>query len=64
MKALKSVYVKCVEKRKLPLVLYYGTDRVIREVPQRGHIKNFAVTDALRNCFDSKDYKNNRLNSV
>ena len=38
------------------MVLYYGTDRIIREIPQRGHIKNFAVTDALRNCFDNKDY--------
>lgn len=56
LKSLKSVYAKCVEQRKLPLVLYYGTDRIIREVPQRGHIKNFAVTDALRNCFDNKDY--------
>lgn len=56
LKALKNVYAKCVENRKFPLVLYYGTDRIIREIPQRGHIKNFAVTDALRNCFDNKDY--------
>lgn len=56
LKRLKNVYAKCVEQRKLPLVLYYGTDRIIREVPQRGHIKNFAVMDALRNCFDNKDY--------
>ncbi|MGM9890886.1 MAG: AAA family ATPase, partial [Floccifex porci] len=32
------------------------TDRIIREVPQRGHIKNFKVTDALRNCFDNVNY--------
>lgn len=56
MKMLKSIYVKCVEKKSLPLVLYYGTDRVIRDVPQRGHIKNFEITDALRNCFDNVNY--------
>lgn len=56
LKDLKIKYAECVEKRKLPLVLYYGTDRVIREVPQRGHIKNFEVTDALRNCFDNVNY--------
>lgn len=39
-----------MEERKLPLILYYGTDRIIREVSQRGHIKNFQVTDALRNA--------------
>lgn len=56
LKNLKIKYAECVEKRKLPLVLYYGTDRIIREVPQRGHIKNFEVTDALRNCFDNINY--------
>ena len=49
LKELKAKYSQCVEERKLPLILYYGTDRIIREVPQRGHIKNFQVTDALRN---------------
>lgn len=56
LKSLKIKYAECVEKKKLPLVLYYGTDRIIREVPQRGHIKNFEVTDALRNCFDNVNY--------
>ena len=56
LKELKIKYAQCVEERKLPLVLYYGTDRIIREVPQRGHIKNFEVTDALRNCFDNVNY--------
>ena len=31
---------QCITHEKLPLVLYYGTDRIIREVPRRGHIKN------------------------
>jgi len=53
---LKLKYSECVLKKELPLVLYYGTDRVIRDVPQRGHIKNFEVTDALRNCFDNVNY--------
>ncbi len=56
MKRLKSVYAKRIEKKALPLVLYYGTDRIIRDVPQRGHIKNFTVTDALRYCFDNVNY--------
>lgn len=56
LKRLKNKYAECVEKKRMPLVLYYGTDRIIREVPQRGHIKNFEVTDALRNCFDNVNY--------
>lgn len=55
-KRLKGKYSQCVEEKRLPLVLYYGTDRIIREVPRRGHIKNFKVTDALRNCFDNVNY--------
>ena len=56
LKELKIKYAQCVETKALPLVLYYGTDRIIREVPQRGHIKNFNVIDALRNCFDNVNY--------
>lgn len=55
-KSLKAKYAECVEKKRLPLVLYYGTDRIIREIPQRGHIKSFEVADALRNCFDNANY--------
>ena len=29
LKELKSRYSQCVEERKLPLILYYGTDRII-----------------------------------
>lgn len=56
LKKLKQKYAECVAKGALPLVLYYGTDRIIRDIPQRGHIKNFEVTDALRNCFDNANY--------
>lgn len=56
LKTLKKVYAKEVEEKNLPLVLYYGTDRIIREVPRRGHIKTFAITDALNNCFDNVNY--------
>ena len=56
LKKIKNKYADCVAQRKLPLVLYYGTDRIIREVPRRGHIKEFEVTDALRNCFDNINY--------
>ena len=33
LKEIKLKYTQCVEENKLPLVLYYGTDRIIREVP-------------------------------
>lgn len=56
LKELKLRYGQCVEDKKLPLVLYYGTDRIIRDVPVRGHIKDFKVTDALRYCFDNVNY--------
>lgn len=56
LKELKLRYSQCVEDKKLPLVLYYGTDRIIRDVPVRGHIKDFKVTDALRYCFDNVNY--------
>lgn len=56
LKQLKAKYMKCVEDKRLPLVLYYGTDRIIRDVPVRGHIKDFEVTDSLRNCFDNINY--------
>lgn len=56
LKELKLRYWQCVEEKKLPLVLYYGTDRIIRDVPVRGHIKDFKVTDALRYCFDNVNY--------
>ncbi|MDD7642279.1 MAG: AAA family ATPase [bacterium] len=56
LKKLKQKYIECVTQGTLPLVLYYGTDRIIREVPRRGHIKNFEVTDALRYCFDNINY--------
>ncbi len=53
LKELKVKYGELVEKKQLPLVLYYGTDRIIREVPQRGHIRKFEITDALGKCFDN-----------
>ena len=56
LKKLKQKYIECVTAGYLPLVLYYGTDRIIREVPRRGHIKNFEVMDSLRNCFDNVNY--------
>lgn len=56
LKKLKAKYMQCIIEKKLPLILYYGTDRIIRDIPVRGHIKNFEVTDALRNCFDNTNY--------
>ena len=48
---LKQKYIECVTAGYLPLVLYYGTDRIIREVPRRGHIKNFeemCIRDSIK----------------
>ena len=55
LKELKAKYSQCVENRKLPLIVYYGTDRIVR-VSQRGQIKSFRVTDSLRNSFDNVNY--------
>lgn len=55
-KVIKSVYEEMFKKNQMPLVLYYGTDRVIKDVPKRGHIKEFKLEDALKNCFDNANY--------
>ncbi len=55
-KNVKSIYEKLYEENRLPLVLYYGTDRVIRDIPKRGHLKEFKVEDSLKNCFDNVNY--------
>lgn len=52
----KKVYMEQLQNKRLPLVLYYGTDRVIKSVPVRGHIKEFQVADAMQNCFDNAYY--------
>ena len=38
------------------LIFYYGTNRVVRDIPKRGHIKEYKVEDALKNCFDNVNY--------
>lgn len=55
-KGIKSAYSDAYENGRVPLVLYYGTDRIIRDVPKRGHIKEFTAKDALKNCFDNANY--------
>lgn len=55
-KKLKAKYAECLSRNQLPLVLYYGTDRILRGIPQRGHIKNFEIKDALKNYFDNTNY--------
>lgn len=55
-KEVKNVYGKLYNDSKLPLVLYYGTDRVIRDIPKRGHLKEFKIEDSLKNCFDNVNY--------
>lgn len=55
-KKIKNIYEELYKDNKLPLVLYYGTDRVIRDIPKRGHLKEFKVEDSLKNCFDNVNY--------
>jgi predicted ATP-binding protein involved in virulence len=52
-KPIKSKYEECYSKEKLPLVLYYGVNRIINDIPKRGHIREFKISDALENCFDN-----------
>ena len=54
-KQLKAKYDELRDIGQLPLVLYYGTNRVVNEIPQRGHIKEFYIEDALKNCFDNSN---------
>lgn len=55
-KSIKTKYEKCYKDEKLPLVLYYGINRVVRDIPKRGHIKDFNIEDSLKNCFDNVNY--------
>jgi predicted ATP-binding protein involved in virulence len=54
--AIKGKYEKCKEKGKLPLVLYYGINRVFNEIPKRGHIIEYKIEDSLKECFDNTNY--------
>lgn len=56
LKEVKNEYIKCCDEERLPLILYYGTNRVVRDIPKRGHIKEYKVEDALKNCFDNVNY--------
>lgn len=53
---LKQKYNECFESGFVPLVLYYGTDRVVRDIPVRGHIKDYKIEHALKNCFNNASY--------
>lgn len=55
-KNIKTQYKQCCNEERLPLVLYYGTNRVVTEIPRRGHIKEFNIEDSLKNCFDNVNY--------
>ncbi|HCL4437463.1 TPA: AAA family ATPase [Clostridium botulinum] len=55
-KSMRLKYEQCYENEKLPLVLYYGINRVITEIPKRGHIRETKVEDSLKNCFDNINY--------
>ncbi|SET09614.1 AAA family ATPase [[Clostridium] polysaccharolyticum] len=50
---LKDAFIKKREQKHLPLILYYGTNRVFNEVPRRGHIRDYTMEDALESCFDN-----------
>lgn len=52
---IKDVFMKKREEGQLPLVLYYGTNRVFNEVPKRGHLREYLIENALDSCFDNTD---------
>lgn len=56
LKNIKLKYEQCYENGKLPLILYYGINRVITEIPKRGHIREAKIEDSLKNCFDNVNY--------
>lgn len=56
LKNIKLKYEQCYERGKLPLILYYGINRVITEIPKRGHIREVKIEDSLKNCFDNVNY--------
>lgn len=56
LKNMKAKYEHCYENGSLPLVLYYGINRVITEIPKRGHIRETKIEDSLKNCFDNVNY--------
>lgn len=49
----KSDFNASRENGHIPLILYYGTNRVFNEVPKRGHIREYVMEDALKSCFDN-----------
>jgi len=52
LKKLKTKYAQLAQKGNLPLVLYYGANRIPSVVQSRGYTKDFKIQDALRYCFD------------
>ena len=54
--AIKKKYHLCYSEERLPLILYYGTDRVVRKVPRRVKKRKFNVEDSLNQCFDNISY--------
>lgn len=50
---IKDVFITEKKNEHLPMVLYYGTNRVFNEVPRRGHIREYSIEDALESCFDN-----------
>lgn len=54
-KNIKTQYEQCYNEERLPLVLYYGINRVVKEIPKRAHIKEFNIEDSLKNCFDNEN---------
>lgn len=51
----KEVFGREKEQGSVPLILYYGTNRVFNEVPRRGHIREYNIEDALEGCFDNSN---------
>lgn len=52
---VKEQLMEEVKEKSLPIILYYGTNRVFNEVPKRGHIREYNINDALESCFDNSN---------
>lgn len=52
---VKEQLMEEAKEKSLPIILYYGTNRVFNEVPKRGHIREYNINDALKSCFDNSN---------
>ncbi len=50
---LRGAYAECVANQQLPLILYYGTERIVSTGASINLVKTFEITEAWENCFEN-----------